>query len=90
LLASDQASENHHQEPLGFLPDAGILALPISRDVQSLDLGILTQPLNYIRRQDASVRFNQEHGLARTSHASNVAFAPAESVLPNQMVPSDS
>jgi hypothetical protein len=38
-LFSD-ALENHHQEPLDALPDAGILRLPIAGDVETFDLWV--------------------------------------------------
>ena len=34
------AIENHHQEPLDALPDAGILGFPITRDVETFDLRV--------------------------------------------------
>jgi hypothetical protein len=56
--------ENRHQKPLDALPNARILRVAISGDVENLDLGMIATPLNGVRRQDASVRFNQEHGPA--------------------------
>ena len=44
LLALDQASENHRQEPFNSRPDAGVFALTVSGDVQARDLQVPLQP----------------------------------------------
>jgi hypothetical protein len=57
------AIEDGHQEPLAPLPNAGILRLPIPGDIENLDLGTVAKPLDSVRRQDASVRLDDHHGL---------------------------
>lgn len=68
--------ENRNQEPLDSLPDSGIFRLPISGDVQSFDLRILTQPLNDVRRKDDVTRRDQHQGLRQSSQTSSVVLAP--------------
>ena len=67
--------ENRNQEPLDSLPDSGIFRLPISGDVQSFDLRILTQPLNDVRRKDDVTRRDQHQGLRQSSQTSSVVLA---------------
>jgi hypothetical protein len=59
-----QTPENHRQKPFNPLPDARVLRLPVSRDIENLDLRMIAKPLDGIRWQNASVRLDDHHGLA--------------------------
>ena len=61
-----EALENHHQESLDALPDAGILGFSVPRDVQALDLGIPAEPFNHVRRKNDFARCDQHHGLSQS------------------------
>jgi hypothetical protein len=58
--------EHRHQELLNALPDAGILRLPISGDVEALDLWVPAEPLDHVRRKDDFARCNEHQELMKT------------------------